>query len=304
MSESPWNVKSRNRRAPRTLISQGAQVKHVPHHPPSTRQPRARMHGKPQKEEQQVQPAAQLTSQQDQTSQPRVKKPASVPFLVLISLLVLTTAVALIMLALNQQKLDRLKDQRETEAQRLLQIKEEHWDARADSGYMELIEKYAEKYDVNPSFISAIIKCESSYKTNAVSSVNARGLMQIMPDTGTWLAGRLNIQGYQPDSLFDPERNIAFGTYYLAYLSDMFSGSPVMVAAAYHAGANNVKHWAMQRAPDQKTVTLEIIPMKDTKDYVGKVMKAYAIYYEKDQGLDPVSLVDLPDGVFSFSRKK
>lgn len=300
MSESPWNVKNRNRRAPRTLISQGAQVKHVPHHPPSTRQPRARMHGKPEKEAQQ----AQAVTQQDQTSQPRVKKPVSVPFLVLISLLVLTTAVAVIMLALNQQKLDRLKDQREAEAQRLLQFKEEHWNARAKSGYMELIEKYAEENDLNPSFISAIIKCESSYRANAISSVNARGLMQIMPDTGTWLAGRLNIQGYQPDSLFDPERNIAFGAHYLAYLSNMFSGSPVMVAAAYHAGANNVKHWALKHAPDQRTLTLEMIPMKDTKDYVGKVMKAYAIYYEKDQGPDPVSLVDLPDGVISLSGKK
>lgn len=285
-------------------MSQGTQVRHVPQRPPEVRQPRARMRAEPRKEERQAQLNAQQPSAQTAQAASRVKRPASLPFMVLISLLVLATAFAVIRLSVSQQRLDQLIKQRESEAQRLLLRKEEHWNARDNSGYLELIEKYAKANDLNPSFISAIIKCESSYRANAVSSVNARGLMQIMPDTGVWLAGRLNIQGYQPDSLFDPERNIAFGAHYLAYLSNMFSGSPVMVAAAYHAGANNVKHWALQHAADQKTITPEMIPMKDTRDYVGKVMDAYAIYYEKDQSVYPVSLNPLPDGVFSVSGKK
>lgn len=286
MSESPWNVKNRNRRAPRTLSAQGSRVKHVPQHPPATPRPQARLQGQPQEPAYQT----QITEKAAKTPEPRAKKPVSIPFLVLVSVLVLVTALAVILLAFNQQKLNGLITKKEAEAQRVLRHKEEHWNARANSGYQELIEKYAKEYNLSPSFISAIIKCESSYKAGAVSSVNARGLMQIMPDTGTWLAGRLGIKGYLPDSLFDPERNIAFGAHYLSYLSDMFNGSPVMVAAAYHAGANNVKHWALERAADQKTVTMELIPMKDTRDYVGKVMDAYAIYYEKDQGLAPVSV--------------
>lgn len=300
MSESPWNVKARNRRAPRTLNAEGAQVKHVPQHPPATAQPRARLKGKSLPEKQ---PQTQLSTQQEKTRAPqqKPKRPISTMFLVVVSALVLVTALAVILLALNQQKLDGLKAQRAAEAQRVLAHKQEHWNARANSGYQSLIDKYAEQYNLNPSFISAIIKCESSYRADAVSYVNARGLMQIMPDTGTWLAGRLNVTGYQPDSLFDPERNIAFGASYLAYLSDMFNGSPVMVAAAYHAGANNVKHWALERASDQKTVTLDMIPMKDTRDYVGKVMDAYAIYYEKDQGFAPVSLDSVLDDAARLS---
>ena len=122
---------------------------------------------------------------------------------------------------------------------------------------------------------------------DAVSRVEARGLMQIMPDTGVWMAQRLKINSYRPDMLFDPETNIRFGTAYLAYLSDIFSGSPVMVAAAFHAGANNVKHWALNRAQDRKTIELEQIPTSDTRSYVRKVMDAYAIYYEKDKSTAP-----------------
>jgi soluble lytic murein transglycosylase len=117
--------------------------------------------------------------------------------------------------------------------------------------------------------------------------------MQIMPDTGTWLASRMDIAGYAREMLFEPEFNVRMGTYYLAYLSDVFSGNPVMVAAAFHAGDNNVKRWALDRAPDGKTVTLDMIPTDDTRSYVRKVMDAYAIYYSEqvgEKGLLPAGL--------------
>jgi len=204
--------------------------------------------------------------------------------LALAALLLVFALVSGVIFSGAKGRLDGLLAQREAEAQRIRNHKQEHFNARDRSGYHELIKKYAVEYGISPSFLSAIIKCESSFDARAVSRVNARGLMQIMPDTGTWLASRLNLKNYQPDALFDPETNIRFGAFYLSYLSDMFAGSPVMVASAYHAGANNVKHWALNRAEDRKTITLDLIPMDDTRSYVRKVMDAYAIYYEQDEG--------------------
>jgi soluble lytic murein transglycosylase-like protein len=55
-----------------------------------------------------------------------------------------------------------------------------------------------------------------------------------------------------------------------------------MVASAYHAGASNVKIWALNYGADQKTITMDQIPKDNTRDYVEKVMNAYALFYEYD----------------------
>lgn len=289
MSNSPWNVKNRRRRAPQPLTPQSAQVKHVPLTPPAsdpvpTEAPRRRprrvsKHQAPQVNQAQAAPKPQ-----------RKRQPVSKVYLGIVAALLVFAIITGTLFLINRQRMNQLVEERAAEAQRILDFKQSHYRVRERSGYHDLIKKYAEEYRISPSFLSAIIKCESSYDARAVSRVNARGLMQIMPDTGTWLAGRMDLKNYQPDALFDPETNIRFGAFYLAYLSDMFAGSPVMVASAYHAGANNVKHWALTRAEDKKTITLDMIPMDDTRSYVRKVMDAYAIYFEQDEG----GTADLP----------
>ena len=106
--------------------------------------------------------------------------------------------------------------------------------------------------------------------------------MQIMQDTGEWVSGRLAVRPYSYELLFEPQLNIRFGAWYLGYLSAQFNGDPVMIASAYHAGANNVKLWALKYAQDKRTLRIDQIPTEDTKDYVQKVMNAYALFYEYD----------------------
>lgn len=298
MSNSPWNVKNRRSPKPQPLSPQGAQVHHVPAQPPQSDQPRARARrsGRLALQQQGRQPVQQAAYQPAK----RPKKPLSKRFLALVAAGIIAVLVSGLLLAAQQEQLHSLRSERQQAADRLLAHKQEHYNARQNSGYLGLIQKYAKENGISPSFVSAIIKCESSFKSDAVSRVNARGLMQIMPDTGTWLAGKLKISDYQPDALFDPETNIRFGTYYLAYLSDIFKGSPVMVAAAYHAGANNVKSWAMRLSSDMQTISLEQIPARDTRDYVGKVMNAYAIYFEKDQQTAAVVAGALPAADTAF----
>jgi soluble lytic murein transglycosylase len=153
---------------------------------------------------------------------------------------------------------------------------------RRNSGYDEYIRQFALEFQVDRSFISAIIARDSHYDTKAESHVGARGLMQIMQDTGEWVSGRLAVRPYSYELLFEPELNIRFGSWYLGYLSGQFNGNPVMIASAYHAGANNVKLWALKYAEDKRTLRMDQIPTDDTKDYVQKVMNAYALFYEYD----------------------
>ena len=146
--------------------------------------------------------------------------------------------------------------------------------------YTDLIARYSEEYNLRPAFVTAIILNESSFRTDAESNVGARGLMQLMPDTAEWIAGKLDVSGYSFERMYDAESNIRFGTWYLNYLSKLFRGDPVAVACAYHAGQSTVASWLSDRSisPDGMTLPLENLPNGPTKTYAGRVTQDYGIY--------------------------
>lgn len=175
--------------------------------------------------------------------------------------------------------------------------------------YMNLIEQYAAEYNLQPAFVSAIIMNESSFRKDAMSSAGARGLMQLMPDTAEWIAGKLDVDGYHFDRMFDPESNIRFGCWYLNYLSKLFRGDPILIACAYHAGQSNVTAWLSNRdySQDGLTIPLDKIPMADSKTYAGRVTEDYGIYdalYFHVFNQDPEAAVDaasVPDVFYDLS---
>ena len=145
-----------------------------------------------------------------------------------------------------------------------------------------LAEQYAEDYNLNPAFVLAVMRNESSFNPKAESRIGARGLMQLMEDTADWIAGKLNVKGYTFDMMWDPSFNIRFGCWYLNYLSNTFDGDPVCVISAYHAGQGSVRSWLgnVDCSNDGRTINIEKIPIKETRDYVKKVTKDYGIYQE------------------------
>lgn len=148
-------------------------------------------------------------------------------------------------------------------------------------GYHSLVSQYAEYYNLHSSYVSAIILNESHFSPTAVSSVGARGLMQLMPDTAEWIAGKLNDRNYTFESMFDPETNIRYGCWYLNYLSGLFSGDPVAVTSAYHAGQGTVRSWLSDGTSSTdggRTLNLNTMPDGPTKTYARRVTNAYAIY--------------------------
>lgn len=147
--------------------------------------------------------------------------------------------------------------------------------------YLPAIEEAAQQNNVKPAFLAAIILCESSYRKDAESSVGARGLMQVMPDTASWIAGKLGEENnFNIELMYDPLTNIRYGSWYIGYLSQMFGGDPVLVASAYHAGQGEVSGWLMNPDYSLDGQSIHINDMADgpTKQYAQRVVSAYAIY--------------------------
>ena len=146
--------------------------------------------------------------------------------------------------------------------------------------YTELIRSNAAQQGLDPAQVAAVILAESGYDPKAVSGVNAQGLMQIMPDTGKWLAGKFD-EEYVEGCLFDPETNIRYGCWYLGYLMRRYDGDITCATAAYHSGQGTVDGWLADPAFSRDGKRLIDIKGKNAKTYVSRVLE----YYEKYQDL-------------------
>lgn len=146
----------------------------------------------------------------------------------------------------------------------------------------DIIHEKAQKYDVDPALVAAVMETESRFRTRARSQVGARGLMQLMPRTGQWLGAT---------DLYDPEQNVDAGVKYLKYLQGRFDGNLKKAIAAYNAGEGNVKRYG------------GVPPFHETRSYVKKVLTKYEQrsqelkQYRKTHAADAAPTTELVDGV-------
>jgi len=125
------------------------------------------------------------------------------------------------------------------------------------------------------------VRCESSFRSDAVSYAGAMGLMQIMPDTGEWLAGKFDEkQGYTSDVLYQPETNLKYGCWYLNWLMKRYEHDRTLATAAYHAGHGTVDRWLADPSVSSDGKTLSHIPYDSTRTYVARILKACQKYQE------------------------
>lgn len=151
--------------------------------------------------------------------------------------------------------------------------------------YSEYVEKWAKEYGVPEYIVYSVIKAESDFDPDTVSSADAVGLMQIRAaessNTFEYIAGMVGDK-YDPSLHFDPNTNIKYGTYYLSYLYSKFDNWST-VFAAYNGGEGNVSKWLKDPTCSLDGKTLYRIPFTETRDYVKKVngyCKAYRrLYY-------------------------
>lgn len=145
--------------------------------------------------------------------------------------------------------------------------------------YEALIRQNAEANGLDPAWPAAVILAESSYQPEAVSSANAQGLMQLLPDTAEWIAGKYD-EPYIEGCLFVPETNVKYGCWYLGYLVRRFDGNLTCATAAYHAGQGTVDGWLKNPEYSDDGLTLSKIPSEATDTYVKRVLKYYEKYME------------------------
>lgn len=163
------------------------------------------------------------------------------------------------------------------------------WALSFPRGYWETVLKYSRKYNVDPYFALSVMREESLMNPEIVSSAQAIGLMQIIPETGRDLGKILHRRDIDKQKLFDPEVNINLGILYLSRLFKEYKGNIYYVLCAYNAGPKALKKWIGRRQPnDDIDEFIERIPYGETRMYVKRVMNTYLTYkmiYES--GINP-----------------
>lgn len=148
--------------------------------------------------------------------------------------------------------------------------------------YRQMIFREAAGAGLDSCLVAAIVKTESNYNPGAVSVKGARGLMQIMPETGKWVAGNKGLQGFDPDLLFNPEYNVKIGVWYVSELYREYHGDTILVLAAYNAGRGNVNKWLTQNNWAGDRGSIDQIPFPETRQFIRKVLfyqQAYRYLY-------------------------
>lgn len=143
--------------------------------------------------------------------------------------------------------------------------------------YRDQLRAAARQLDLDEAWVNGLIRQESRFIARIKSHAGASGLMQLMPATARWVAGKIGLKDWHWSQVNEVETNISLGTYYLRHVLDTLDGSPVLASAAYNAGPGRARGWRDDRGMEA-AIYAESIPFNETRDYVKKVM-ANASYY-------------------------
>ena len=135
--------------------------------------------------------------------------------------------------------------------------------------YKQLVVGNARTFGLDPALVAAVIYTESRFHADAVSNAGAIGLMQLLPETGKWIAATTGGTRFRVKDLYDPAINVRFGTYYLKSLLHKYRGNARIALAAYHAGQTNADRWLAHGGA---------IGFPDTREYVANVLGARLAY--------------------------
>ncbi|MGY1459321.1 MULTISPECIES: transglycosylase SLT domain-containing protein [unclassified Luteimonas] len=164
-----------------------------------------------------------------------------------------------------------------------------------------LIRAESARNNLDAAWVAAEIRAESVFNPRARSPANARGLMQVLPETGAGVARRLGLPWSGAESLFDPATNIRIGTAYLREMKDKYT-LPYVAIAAYNAGPTPTARWQSQRPGMDADFWIETISYKETRDYVARVL-AFSVIYDWRLGSQAVPVSDRMHGRVGAARK-
>jgi soluble lytic murein transglycosylase len=137
---------------------------------------------------------------------------------------------------------------------------------------------YAKSYQIPKELIYAIIRQESAFRDDVVSSAGAHGLMQLMPATAKSVSQQEKINYSDKSQLFSTQKNINIGAAYLKQLTKRFHNHPILIVAAYNAGPRQVVYWLKNHPPVEMDIWIETLPWQETRNYLKNVIAFYAVY--------------------------
>lgn len=149
--------------------------------------------------------------------------------------------------------------------------------------YLSIIGDECQKYNLDKYEVLSIIKAESNFKPDAVSSKNAIGLMQLTIDTANWCAEKIGFKEVSKNDLYVPEINIKLGIYYYSYLLERY-GDFDTALAAYNAGMGNVDKWLKDSKYSNDSKKINTTPYQETNRYITKInnnLKIYKFLYKE-----------------------
>jgi soluble lytic murein transglycosylase len=144
--------------------------------------------------------------------------------------------------------------------------------------YRAIVEAEAEEKGLDPYIVAALMRQESLFTARISSPVGARGLMQIMPETGRALASGVGIDEWDSELLFQPEINVHLGTRYLAEQMERYDESLPSVFSAYNAGPHRIDDWKEFPEFGDEELFTERIPYRETRDYVKILTRNIELY--------------------------
>jgi soluble lytic murein transglycosylase len=155
---------------------------------------------------------------------------------------------------------------------------EELWWHAWPYAYAELVaDATGRPGSVSAALVYSIMREESGYRADVISPVGARGLLQIMEETGQRLAAQAGREKISADDLFEPETNILLGAQYLGELAQRFNGRLAPAIASYNAGPTAVGRWIGEPSKDEDE-WVEDIPYEQTRSYVKRVLRSLHVY--------------------------
>ncbi len=124
---------------------------------------------------------------------------------------------------------------------------------------------------LSTDLIYGVMRQETLFRADARSAANARGLLQLLPETARLTARKFNLPAPRADDLYNPVVNVPLGAVYLKSLIDSFDGQVVLALAAYNAGPGAAKRWQPAQALDSD-IWIENIPYNETRSYVQRIL--------------------------------
>ncbi|MCU0482586.1 MAG: lytic transglycosylase domain-containing protein, partial [Anaerolineae bacterium] len=143
--------------------------------------------------------------------------------------------------------------------------------------YRDVVVNVANRYGFDPLLMFALIRHESFFETSATAAAGEKGLTQVIPPTGAYIAEQIAWRDYEHSDLFRPYAGIEFGAFYLAEQLNLFDGNVYAALGAYNAGPGRGLAWLEASGGDPDRF-MAAITISSTRTYIQRIYNNYAMY--------------------------